>query len=186
MASEAHDRLFAVKVVVSDKIDCGAFEIARERGIPCFSISKNEKDGYISYDELLGKLAELGIELIVLAGFLKLIPSQLVTTYHQKIINIHPALLPSFGGKGMYGHFVHEAVFASGAKISGPTVHFIDEEYDKGYIIAQRCVDIADVESPEEIAERVLRAEHELLPEVVTAVAEGNVHVRNNRVYLTT
>ncbi len=106
----------------------------------------------------------------------------MVQFYSGKIINIHPALLPAFGGAGMYGLNVHKAVFESSAKVSGATVHFVDEKYDNGKIIAQQCVDISNVKSPEEIAGLVLKIEHKLLPEVILAFAEGRIKIINQRV----
>src|SRR5690606_27802588 len=123
-------------------------------------------------------------ELIVLAGFLKLIPGEFLFEYRNRIINIHPALLPSFGGKGMYGMKVHDAVFKSSAKVSGATVHFVDENFDTGLIIDQRCVDISDVKSADEIAERVLKIEHLLLPHVLRKFAEKKIHIENQRVLI--
>jgi folate-dependent phosphoribosylglycinamide formyltransferase PurN len=102
--------------------------------------------------------------------------------YDKRIINIHPALLPSFGGKGMFGINVHRAVFESSAKVSGVTVHFVDTTYDTGKIIVQRCVDISDAKSPEEIASRVLKVEHQLLPFIVGKFADGKVKFIDNRV----
>lgn len=182
--SEELKDLAKVSVVVSDKINCAAFEIAKERNILCLSVSSANKSGYCSFSQITEKLDELGVELVVLAGFLKLIPVEFVTHFSGRIINIHPALLPSFGGKGMYGINVHKAVFSSSAKVSGPTVHFIDETYDTGKIIAQKSVDISDVKSPEEIAERVLQAEHVILPYVIKKIAEGKVLNQNNRIII--
>ena len=111
-----------------------------------------------------------------------MIPNDMVTNFRNRIINVHPALLPSFGGKGMYGMNVHKAVYNSSARVSGVTIHFVDESYDTGKIIAQRCVDISDVDSPEEIAERVLSVEHELLPYVIQKFALNKIIVDNGRV----
>ncbi len=172
--------LIEIKAVISNKIECGAFEIANNYSVPTYSIG--EKDGLISYKDLSTFLTQLNIDLIVLAGFLKLVPDNVVKNFKGKIINIHPALLPSFGGKGMYGMNVHQAVYASSAKVSGASVHFVDESYDTGTIIAQECVDIRDVKSPEEIAERVLRIEHRILPSVIKMIAENKVRIVNNRV----
>ena len=172
--------LIEIKAVLSDKIECGAFEIAKQYSVPTFSLG--DKDGLVSYKDLSNFLSQLNIDLIVLAGFLKLIPDNVVRNYKGRIINIHPALLPSFGGKGMYGMSVHRAVYNSSAKVSGASVHFVDESYDTGTIIAQKCVDIKDVKSPEEIAERVLRIEHQILPSVIKMIAENKVHIINNRV----
>jgi phosphoribosylglycinamide formyltransferase 1 len=171
---------FEIVVVLSDKSNCGAFEIAKDNHVKTFTLGSGE--GYISYNDLNKLLIDLGIELIVLAGFLKLIPENVINEFHNKIINIHPALLPSFGGKGMYGLNVHKAVYKSSAKVSGATVHFVDLTYDTGKIIAQKCVDISDVKSPEEIAERVLAVEHQLLPYVVNKLAEDKIKIIDNRV----
>jgi len=180
LASEELKELVEVKAVISDKISCPAFQIAKSFSIPTYSIG--DKAGCLKYRELIILLLDLRIDLIVLAGFLKLLPNELVNAFHNKIINIHPALLPSFGGRGMYGPNVHKAVFESSAKVSGATVHFVDYTYDTGNIIVQRCVDISDVKSPEEIAERVIKIEHELLPYVVKKIALGKVSIVDKRV----
>jgi formyltetrahydrofolate-dependent phosphoribosylglycinamide formyltransferase len=172
--------LVNLKAVVGDKLYCPAFDIAKNFSIPVYSVGK--KEGFISFEELEVILKDLKVDLIVLAGFLKLIPENFVRSFKNKIINIHPALLPSFGGSGMYGMNVHRAVFDSSAQVSGATVHFVDETYDTGKIIAQRCVDISNVKSPEEIAERVLTVEHQLLPFVIEKIALGKVFVMENRV----
>ena len=169
-----------VKAVVGDKLYCPAFDIAKNFSIPVYSVGK--KEGFSSFDDLNAILKSLKVELIVLAGFLKMIPENFVKSFRNKIINIHPALLPSFGGSGMYGMNVHRAVYESSAQVSGATVHFVDETYDTGRIIAQRCVDISGVSSPEQIAERVLGIEHQLLPYVIEKIALGKVFVENNRV----
>lgn len=176
--------LIKVKAVVGDKLYCPAFDIAKNFSIPIYSVGK--KEGFISFDDLTILFKELKIDVIVLAGFLKLIPENFIKTFRNKIINIHPALLPSFGGSGMYGMNVHRAVFESSAQVSGASVHFVDETYDTGKIIAQRCVDISDVKSPEEIAEKVLRIEHQLLPDVIEKIALGKVFVEEFRVRVET
>ena len=173
-----------VKALISDKEDCPAVELAKLNSIPYYFVGKNEKTGFIKFENLAGLLVELKIDLVVLAGFLKKIPDEVVEKFESRIINIHPALLPSFGGEGMYGMNVHRAVFNSSAKVSGATVHFVDKIYDHGKIIAQTAVDISDVKSPEEIAERVLKAEHELLPYVIKIISEKKYQVIGNRVYI--
>ena len=132
---------------------------------------------------LLEILQNIETELIVLAGFLKKIPDILIEAFTDRIINIHPALLPSFGGKGMFGINVHKAVFQKSAQLSGATVHFVDKIYDNGKIIAQESVDISDVYSPEEIAERVLKVEHSLLPKVIKKFSEKKVIEKNTFFY---
>jgi len=176
--------LIEVKAVVANKLYCPAFDVAENFSIPVYSVGI--KEGFVSFEELAGKLNDLKIDLIVLAGFLKLLPEDFVRSFKNKIINIHPALLPSFGGSGMYGMNVHRAVFAASAQVSGATVHFVDETYDTGKIIAQRCVDISDVKTPEEIAERVLKIEHKLLPFVIEKIALGRVFVDEFRVRVET
>ena len=176
--------LIEVKAVVGDKLYCPAFDIARDFSIPVFSVGK--KEGFVSFDDLKINLEKSRIDLIVLAGFLKLIPEDFVKVFRNKIINIHPALLPAFGGPGMFGMNVHRAVYESSAQVSGATVHYVDETYDTGKIIAQKCVDISNVKSPEEIAERVLRIEHQLLPEVIEKIALGRVFVEGFRVRVET
>jgi len=169
----------SVKVcaVVSDKEDCGAAEFAKENSIPVFFVSSKIADGFSSYKSVAEELKKMFVDLIVLAGFLKKIPDEFVDEFENKIINIHPALLPSYGGKGMYGLNVHKAVFEARDKISGATVHFVDKVYDNGKIISQRSVNIDDVKSAEEIAARVLKIEHELLPDVVRKFSEGRIKI---------
>lgn len=171
-----------VVAVVSDKIDCKAFELARDFGITTFTIGNDQ--GKVKHSEITLILKNLNVDLVVLAGYLKLIPDDLINNFENKIINIHPALLPSFGGKGMYGINVHRAVFNSSVKVSGATVHMVDTSYDTGKIIAQKCIDISDVQSPEEIAERVLNIEHQILPEVVLAFAEDRVKFDSDRIII--
>lgn len=170
--------------VVSDKKDCGAVSFATENEIPVYLVSSKEVPEFYSYEKLAAQLKKVPVDLIVLAGFLKKIPDSFVDEFELKIINIHPALLPSFGGKGMYGMSVHQAVFDSSAKVSGATVHFVDKVYDHGRIIAQRAIDISDVENAEQIAHKVLEIEHEILPFVITKFAEGKITINGNRVVI--
>lgn len=170
--------------VISDKLDCSAFDIADQYEISTFSVSDKSKSGYLHYEELLNVFEDLEIDLVVLAGFLKKIPESLIDRYEGKIINIHPALLPSFGGKGMYGMNVHRAVFDRSCQVSGATIHFVDKVYDNGKIIAQEAVDISDVQSPEEISARVLEIEHKILPEVIQKFAQNKIVVKDKRVFV--
>lgn len=173
-----------VLAVVSNKSDAPALSFAEDKSILTFIVSSVANENTLTYSDLSKKLIELKIDLIVLAGFLKKIPDDFAELFLNKMINIHPALLPSFGGKGMYGMNVHQAVFESSAKVSGATVHFVNQNYDEGKIIAQKCVDISDVNAPEEIAERVLSIEHQLLPEVIQLFAERKVKIINQRVVI--
>jgi phosphoribosylglycinamide formyltransferase-1 len=174
--------IIEIGAVLSDRTECKAFDIANKYKIKTFSVGETE--GKLKSSEIVSTLTDLKIELVVLAGYLKLIPAELVEFFENRIINIHPALLPSFSGKGMYGINVHRAVFNSSAKVSGATVHIVDKSYDTGKIIAQKCVDISDVNSPEEIAERVLKLEHKILPDVLKAFALSKVKFEDDRVVI--
>ncbi len=154
--------------VVSSRADAGALERARQRGVHAMVLS-HPADA----DEVVASLGDA--ELVVLAGYLKRVPPAAVARFPLRMINIHPALLPAFGGLGMYGRRVHERVLASGAAISGATVHYVDEEYDRGPIIAQWPVPVRPGDTPETLAARVLEVEHRLLPLVVLEVAKRGV-----------
>lgn len=155
-----------IVLVLSDKAEAPGLRYALSRGIRVEILSR-----YDDADEWLRLLGEQRIDLVVLAGYLKLVPSGVVAAYRGRIINTHPALLPNFGGKGMYGARVHQAVLASGAEESGVTVHLVDEVYDRGAILAQARVPVLHGDTPEKLAGRVLDAEHRLLPRVVLAAA---------------
>jgi len=159
-----HSPIARVARVVSNRADAGALARARQAGVPT-TVLRDAGDPA----ELQAALADA--QLVVLAGYLKLIPSAVVARFRGRMINIHPALLPDFGGAGMYGRRVHEAVLASGARESGPTVHFVDEEFDRGAIIGQERVPVKAGDTPETLAARVLEAEHRLLPRVVLELA---------------
>ncbi|MFL5532683.1 MAG: phosphoribosylglycinamide formyltransferase [Gemmatimonadales bacterium] len=159
-----------VALVLSDRSAPG-LDLARARQIPAVVLTDSAQG-----DEWLALLGRQRIELLVLAGYLKLVPSSVIARYRGRIINIHPALLPDFGGQGMYGRRVHQAVLDSGARESGATVHLVDEAYDHGATLAQARVPVLPGDTPERLAERVLQQEHRLLPAVVLAAArEGRV-----------
>jgi formyltetrahydrofolate-dependent phosphoribosylglycinamide formyltransferase len=124
-------------------------------------------------DRLIARLAEEAVDVVLLAGYLRLVPPQVVREYPNRILNIHPALLPAFGGKGMYGARVHQAVLESGARISGATVHFVDEEYDQGRILAQWPVPVLADDTPETLATRIREIEHLLYPAAVDALVRA-------------
>jgi phosphoribosylglycinamide formyltransferase 1 len=155
-----------VALVVSDRSKAAGLDRARERRIPT-EVLFHPEDG----DEWLRLLWRFQIDLVVLAGYVKLVPAPVIAAYRGRIINIHPALLPAFGGKGMYGRRVHQAVLASGVQESGATVHLVDEEYDRGAVLAQARVPVLPGDTPEILAERVLAVEHRLLPAAVLAAA---------------
>ena len=155
-----------VVLVVSNRADALALDRAREQGIPAEVLSPPGDPA-----EWLDRLAHHQVDLLVLAGYLKLVPAAVIARYRDRILNVHPALLPAFGGRGMYGHHVHQAVLASGARESGATVHLVDEVYDRGRILAQARVPVVPGDTPETLAARVLGVEHRLLPAVVLAAA---------------
>ena len=155
-----------VVLVVSSRADAAALDRARDHGVPA-EVLLNPADA----NEWLESLARHRVDLLVLAGYLKLVPAAVIARYRDRILNVHPALLPAFGGRGMYGHHVHEAVLASGARESGATVHLVDEVYDRGRTLAQARVPVLTGDTAETLAARVLVVEHRLLPAVVLAAA---------------
>jgi phosphoribosylglycinamide formyltransferase-1 len=157
-----------VTLVLSDRSGAAGLPLARSRGVPAEVLS-DPSDAAI-WLRLLGAQQ---IDLLVLAGYLQLVPAPVIAAYRGRIINIHPALLPSFGGKGMYGQRVHRAVLASGARESGATVHLVDEVYDRGPVLAQARVPVLPGDTPERLAARVLEVEHRLLPAAVLAAARA-------------
>ena len=154
-----------VALALSDRAAAG-LELARQRGIPTLELADP-----VEGRAWLAALSAHRIDLVVLAGYLKLVPDAVIDRYRGSIINIHPALLPAFGGPGMYGRRVHEAVLASGSTVSGATVHLVDEVYDRGAVLAQARVPVRAGDTPDTLAARVLDAEHRLLPAVVLAAA---------------
>lgn len=159
--------LAQVALVLSNRADAPALARAREWGIAAEPLA-SFRDG----QEWLTRLRAHQVDLIVLAGYLKLVPAEVIRAFRGRIVNIHPALLPAFGGPGMYGHHVHEAVIRAGVPESGATVHLVDEEYDRGAILAQARVPVLPGDTPEALAARVLEAEHRLLPQVVLRAAQ--------------
>ena len=174
-----------ISVLISNRSDAGALEIARERNIPTSHLSQK----LFPSEEKLAKamlevLSSHQTELIALAGYMKKIPVQVIQKYRNRIVNIHPALLPSFGGAGMYGHYVHEAVIASGEKTSGASVHLVDEEYDRGPIIMQKSVAVDSNDTPDSLAAKVLKIEHEIYPFVLKAFAEGRIKIEGRKAWI--
>lgn len=153
-----------VALIVSNKPHAGVLQHARDFGISTHIL---DKQTFTQKGGILPLLAYYDIDSIILAGFLWLVPTYLVEAYPSSIINIHPSLLPAYGGKGMYGMNVHKAVFEANEKESGITIHVIDGEYDKGKIIFQKSVDISTCHSPEEIAAAVLKIEHQHFPLII-------------------
>jgi phosphoribosylglycinamide formyltransferase 1 len=159
----AADSPVKVSLVLADRDNAGALERARRASIETCVVT--------GPDEMLAVLERARIDMIALAGYIQLVPADVVRYYSRRIVNIHPALLPAFGGKGMYGARVHKAVLESGCKVSGATVHYVTEHYDEGDIIAQWPVPVVPDDTPESLAARVLEAEHLLYPIVVEVIA---------------
>ena len=156
--------LAKVTLILSNKAEAGIFKIAEKEQIPAVLIDKEQ---FFRGDTYIKLLQEAKTDLVVLAGFLWKVPANLVTAFPNRIINIHPALLPKFGGKGMYGHFVHEAVLAAGEKESGITIHYVNEKYDDGGVILQEKCIITTEDTPESLARKVQVLEHKWFPLIV-------------------
>lgn len=173
-----------ISLVVASNKDAYALTRAADNGIP--SVVKSVKD-FASREEwdasVLEAVTNSGAELIVLAGYLSLLGSKVVSAYANRIINIHPALIPSFCGAGMYGIKPHEAVIAKGVKVSGATVHFVNENYDEGPIIFQKAVDVLPDDTPEVLQKRIMKeCEQVIMPKAIRYIADGKIEVVNNRV----
>ncbi len=176
-----------ISSVISNNYGVKALARAEEAGIPTRVISPRDFDDREQFHAaLLAAVRETAPDLVVLAGFLVAIPKEFVEAYPNRIINIHPALIPAFCGKGMYGLHVHEAVLARGVKVTGATVHFVDEGTDTGPIILQRAVAVRQDDTPESLQLRVMRdAEWELLPRAIDLIARGLVQIVDGRVIIT-
>lgn len=159
------DRMdITVRLIVSNKQEAGVLNIAKAASIDTFVVTR---DSFYSSTDLLVELNKRNIDFIVLAGFLWLIPPYLIQHYPDRIINIHPALLPKYGGKGMYGHFVHEAVHLAKENYSGITIHYVNEKYDEGSVVFQERCEILPSDQPEDIAKKVQILEHLYYPTVI-------------------
>ncbi|MEP6781230.1 MAG: phosphoribosylglycinamide formyltransferase [Gemmatimonadaceae bacterium] len=159
-----------IVLVASNRAESGALQRAEDSGIATHFIAD-----FTSASSLLAALSAVNADLLVLAGYLKLVPHEVVAKFAGRMLNVHPALLPAFGGHGMYGKRVHEAVIASGAKLSGVTVHFVNEEFDRGPIAAQWPVPVLENDTAQTLGERVLNIEHKIFSVVIEAVAAGSV-----------
>jgi len=174
-----------VVLVISNNSKAGALERARRHGIQALHLSVSQFCAQKDFDaRLLEVLADHRIDLVLLAGYMKLLSPSVVKAYRGRILNIHPALLPSFGGQGMYGLRVHQAVVESGAKFSGVTVHLVDEQYDHGPIVAQRVVPVLDDDTPQTLAQRVLVEEHKIYKAVIQLFAENRVRIQGLRTHI--
>ncbi len=165
-----------VAMVVCNNSGATALERARREGIPCKHISgRTHPDPGEMDAAIAAAFDEQGVEIVVLAGYMKKLGPGTVDRFRGRVLNIHPALLPKYGGEGMYGRRVHEAVLASGDAVSGVTVHLVDEEYDRGPIVAQRRVPVIAGDTPESLAHRVLEQEHAIYAETLQKIAVGEI-----------
>ena len=173
------------RVLISNRKSAGALDVAARHGVPAAALTRKDFDSDEAFDrEILRLFQKHGVDFVVLAGYLRLLTPVLVREFPNRILNIHPALLPSFGGKGMYGHHVHEAVLAHGCKVSGVTVHLVNEQYDAGPIVLQRCVPVEEGDTPDTLAARVLVEEHRAFPEALQLFAEERISVEGRRVHV--
>jgi phosphoribosylglycinamide formyltransferase-1 len=172
-----------IALLVASRPDAGALDRAAQHGIAAEVLAPEQFSSEREYtNTLLGALQQHGTDLIALAGYMKKIPVEVVRAYHRRMLNVHPSLLPAFGGHGMYGRRVHQAVLDYGARWTGATVHIVDEEYDTGPIVLQEPVRVEQDDTPEALASRVLEVEHRLYPAAIRLFAEGLISVEGRRV----
>ncbi len=163
-------------VVISNNVSSGALERAKSEGIPAFHISSNTIAEGVDLDQAITDcLLRHDVDLVVLAGYMKKIGAKIISAFHKRIINIHPALLPKYGGLGMYGNHIHEAVLAAGDAETGVTIHVVDEGYDTGSILAQRKIPVRIDDNAESLAKRVLSVEHEIYVETIGKIVMGKI-----------
>lgn len=171
-------------MLITNNSGCGAAKLAERNGIPVAHISRKKFPDFSArqYSELfINALRKHKIDFIVLAGYMKLIENDVLRKFRNRVVNIHPALLPSFGGKGMYGMNVHRAVIKSGVKVSGVTIHFVNENYDEGGIIFQKCCEIKSGDDAIALQKRILKMEHRYYPEVIKKLEDGNIVVKEKK-----
>ncbi len=174
-----------VVVVISNKSDAYALQRAKNHSIPSYVVRPRDFVDQVSYEQkMIDILNTHRVELVVLAGFMKILSSHFVQAFRGRIINIHPSLIPSFCGKDFYGMKVHQAVIDYGVKVTGATVHFVDENVDAGPIIIQRTVEVKDNDTAETIALKVHQIEHEILSEAITLFAQGRLKIVGRRVLI--
>lgn len=176
-----------IALLVTNKSDCGAAVTALRNNIPQFYINRNNFPGLSDSEysnKIIQKLKECSIDFIVLSGFMQIIHHEITDRFRNRIINIHPALLPSFGGKGMYGINVHKAVIASGVKVTGITIHFVNEKYDEGKIIFQKCVEVDVNDDEYSLQKKIKKLEHKYYPFVIKKFEEGKVEATGGRVVI--
>ena len=175
-----------IVLVLSSSKDAYALERAANNGIKSAVVSRKNFDSVEAWDDaVVAEVEKSGADLIVLAGYLSLLGPKIVSRYSNRIINIHPALIPSFCGAGMYGIRPHKAALAKGVKVSGATVHFVNENYDEGPILLQKAVDVLPNDTPETLQKRIMQeCEWKLLPQAIRLIADGRVVIENNICYI--
>ena len=175
-----------ISVVISNNVNAYALERARAHGIEALCISPKDFESREAFNQaFLDKLNSYNVDLVVLAGFLVVLPEMMIKEYENRIVNIHPSLIPSFCGKGFYGLKVHEGVLARGVKVTGATVHFVDEGTDTGPIILQKAVEVKQGDTPEVLQRRVMeQAEWVILPKAIDLIANGKVSVKDGHVII--
>ena len=170
-----------ISLVVSNNSDCGAIEYAKSLGIKTFVYNSNKFKGDKNQNILFTKIKKYKPDLILLAGYLKKIPKSFIDFYNKKILNIHPSLLPKYGGKGFYGMNVHKKVYENKDNISGATIHFVDYNYDTGPILLQKKISLDKCDSPEKIAKKVLKVEHDIYPKAVELFCNNKIIWTDNK-----
>ncbi len=170
-----------VVVVISNVEGAYALERARKHGIPAFAFPHRGMTRDDHEKDIIGCLDQHQVDLVILAGYLRMLTPLMFKKYGGRMMNTHPALLPSFGGKGMHGLHVHQAVIGYGCKVSGCTVHFVTEDVDGGQIILQKAVPVHEDDTPETLQERVLKEEHKLLPRAIQLFAQGKLKIEGRR-----
>lgn len=167
-----------ISVVISNNSTSLALQRAEKTGIPAYHLSGKTEGGDEALSQrILNVLSEYNTDIILLLGYMRILPIEVIHRYHRRIFNIHPALLPKYGGKGMYGIHVHEAVITAGDSVSGVTIHRVDEDYDRGEIVAQTQVPVLPGDNAEALATRVLEREHTFLVETVEAILQGIIPI---------
>ncbi len=175
----------SIEIVISSKDDAFALKRAENCGIENICIGKKDfSDLEMRTKKIMEVLDKRKIDFIILAGYMSIIDKKIIEKYHNRIINIHPSLIPSFCGRGYYGAKVHEAVLEYGVKITGATVHFVDEGTDTGPIILQEAVEVKPEDTVETLAAKVLKVEHKLLPKAVKLFCEGRLHIEERKVII--
>jgi phosphoribosylglycinamide formyltransferase-1 len=172
-------------VLICNVPEAGVFERAKGLGVAAYLVRRDDfAEGPAFAARLLEILREHGVELVLMAGYLRKLPGALLRAYPNRVLNIHPALLPSFGGKGLYGRRVHEAVLEAGCRVTGVTVHLADDKYDHGPIVLQRAVEVQEGDTPESLAARVLEVEHQIYGDAVKLFVQNRVRVEHGRVHI--